>query len=236
MGRNQKKLNARICRVILPEGERSEPEYLKLIAECLPYDESKIVRFARHYPDGEGGGVVLLHKGSNQGGWKLNGIINEVKRIRELLSDQSQNLSYYEFWAVFDADDMSNKSILNRLAEISKTGGRNEIQVAISIPCFEAFLLAHFIDVNTFLEPLQGQPLAEIRKKVTTKLHEYYQSEYGLNYEKQVQPEMIECLDTAPANIPSWPKKERLKSIKTRMLPPVACSIDELIRSIQGNG
>jgi hypothetical protein len=70
--------------------------------------------------------------------------------------EHDEFLKYDEIWCVFDVDDHPN------LPDARQQARDNNIEVAISNPCFEIWLLLHFSDHNAHIERKQ---LAHLLKK-----------------------------------------------------------------------
>jgi hypothetical protein len=72
----------------------------------------------------------------------------ERKKNADILArrQQDDNLRYDEVWCVFDVDAHDH------VADAKQKAAANRIQLAISNPCFELWLLLHFQDQNAHIE------------------------------------------------------------------------------------
>ncbi len=60
-----------------------------------------------------------------------------------------------EIWCVFDVDEHP------KLAEAIRLAERNDIKVAVSHPCFELWLILHYMDQTAYIERDDAQRLAK---------------------------------------------------------------------------
>jgi hypothetical protein len=88
----------------------------------------------------------------------------EAKRFKD------ENLKYDEVWCVYDVDDHP------KLADAFQQARDNEIELAISNPCFELWLLLHFCEQTAHIE----------RRKVGTLLRQHV-----VGYKKRIDFERL---------------------------------------------
>jgi hypothetical protein len=125
--------------LILCEGERTEPEYLN----ALKFEPS--VR--------EVAAVEIRVAQADSGAVPLTLVRRAIEaRTRAV----SENEEIDEFWCVFDVEWPINHP---NLAEAIALAEANEIKVAISNPCFEAWLILHFKEHGAWLDNHQAARL-----------------------------------------------------------------------------
>ncbi len=78
-------------------------------------------------------------------------VVQDAIRLRQAANDEAKrqrddNLRWDEVWGVFDVDDHPN------LAQAINLAADNEVEVAISNPCFELWALLHFQDQRAHIE------------------------------------------------------------------------------------
>jgi len=118
--------------LIFCEGERTEPEYLKAL---------KLLPSVRDVA------AVDLRVQTRDGGSVPRNLVSmAVSARRRAIAEESE---IDEFWCVFDVEWPRNHP---GLTEAVEEAARNEIQVAISNPCFELWLILHFQDYNAWLD------------------------------------------------------------------------------------
>lgn len=153
LGRHPRK-ERRIIKVYA-EGEVTEYEYLR--------------HWARSSTD------VVLHWGEH--GMAPMTLVNrareDVKRSRRS-TRRHGSPDFDEIWCVFDVDN--HRNISNALFEARQS----EIQVALSNPCFELWLVLHCEDQNAFIE----------RKKIKRRA-----SDLGLIRDKSIPATALELLE-----------------------------------------
>ena len=143
--------------LIVCEGKRTEPEYFR---------DMKTVERA----------LVDLDIRSEGMPKELVERAVELKRQAEAAAERErdENLRYDEVWCVFDID--THKLI----AEASQQARNHRIELAISNPCFELWVLLHFQDQRAHIQVRQVQRLCAkhlpgYEKRVPyTKLRRYY--------------------------------------------------------------
>jgi hypothetical protein len=113
--------------VILCEGEVTEPHYLKAFAR-LPS-----VRAA----------ATLDIRGM---GYEPRRLVEEAKEVRR--DERRQGSDFTQYWCVFDVEAPTQH---HRLLEAVQMARDNQIEVAISNPCFELWLLLHYIDHESWI-------------------------------------------------------------------------------------
>lgn len=118
--------------LIFCEGERTEPEYLNAL-KLLPS-----VRDAA--------AVDLRVQTRNSGSVPLTLVSMAVSARSRAIEEESE---IDEFWCVFDVEWPRNHPGLREALEQAE---RNSIQVAVSNPCFELWLILHFRDYGAWLD------------------------------------------------------------------------------------
>jgi hypothetical protein len=111
--------------LIVCEGKRTEPEYLKgFVTAC----RNPRVRIEVVAGRGDPKSLVEIAKRREQAAK------DEARRERD------DNLAFDSVWCVFDMDDHPQIAAARQMAQ------RDGIQLAVSNPCFELWLLLHFRD------------------------------------------------------------------------------------------
>ena len=109
--------------LIVCEGEKTEPQYFDGFRKAYRNPRVDIEICSEH-------GVPLT----------LVKIAKRRKQERREVADRErdENIAYDSVWCVFDVDDHPQ---INEAKQMAKT---NEIDLAISNPCFELWLILHF--------------------------------------------------------------------------------------------
>jgi hypothetical protein len=109
--------------LIVCEGEKTEPQYFKGFQKACRNPRVTIEVAKEH-------GVP----------WTLVNIAKECKRDAEAAarSERDDNLAFDSVWCVFDVDEHP------RVSDAKVMARDNGIELAISSPCFELWLLLHF--------------------------------------------------------------------------------------------
>jgi hypothetical protein len=118
--------------LIFCEGERTEPEYFKAL---------KLLPSVRDVA------AVDLRVQTRDGGSVPRSLVSMAVSARRKAIDEEAEID--EFWCIFDVEWPRNHP---GLTEAVEEAARNEIQVAISNPCFELWLILHFRDYNAWLD------------------------------------------------------------------------------------
>lgn len=112
--------------LIVTEGEKTEPNYLKCLRNRLRLVATDVEIV---HPDGTDP-LTLVHHAI------------ELRNQRKMDSKSGQNVAYDEVWVVFDLEKTHDRR--RQLAKEAKNvKGAQEIQFAVSDPCFEFWLLLH---------------------------------------------------------------------------------------------
>jgi hypothetical protein len=125
--------------LVFCEGERTEPEYLRAL-KGQPFVRDVAAVDLRVEPRHEG--AVPLALVSMAAGARSKAI-NEEAEIDE-------------FWCIFDVEWPVNHPNLDDALDLAR---RNDIQLAISNPCFELWLILHFRDHGRWLDNEQASRL-----------------------------------------------------------------------------
>jgi hypothetical protein len=110
---------------VVSEGEVTEPEYL---AGFMAYAKNSRVKVEVVGGVGVPRTIVELAKAKKRE--------SDKRAVRE----RDDNLRYDQVWCVFDIDDHPNVPDAKQMAR------DNDIQLAVSNPCIELWLLLHFAD------------------------------------------------------------------------------------------
>lgn len=112
--------------LIFCEGERTEPDYLDAL---------------KRQPAIRGVAAVDLRIETGHGGFVPKTLVSMAIEARHRAVDEEGEID--EFWCVFDVEWPRNHPDLKEAIERARQG---DIQLAISNPCFEMWLILHFQD------------------------------------------------------------------------------------------
>jgi RloB-like protein len=118
--------------LVFCEGERTEPEYLQAL---------KRQPFVRDIA-----AVDLRVEPRHEGAVPLRLVSMAADARSRALKEEAE---IDEFWCVFDVEWPDNHPNLGDAAGLAR---RNNIQLAISNPCFELWLILHFRDYGSWLD------------------------------------------------------------------------------------
>ena len=118
--------------LIFCEGERTEPEYLNAL---------KLLPSVRDVA------AVDLRVQTRNGGSVPRTLVSMAVSARNKAIKEEAEID--EFWCVFDVEWPRNHPGLKEAVEQAE---RNSIQVAVSNPCFELWLILHFRDYGRWLD------------------------------------------------------------------------------------
>jgi hypothetical protein len=118
--------------LIFCEGERTEPEYLDAL---------------KKQPSVRDVAAVDLRVETGQGRSVPRTLVSMAAVARSRAIDEEAEID--EFWCVFDVEWPTNHPGLNDAIE---QAGQNGIQLAVSNPCFELWLILHFKDQGAWLD------------------------------------------------------------------------------------
>ncbi|WP_330174499.1 RloB family protein [Streptomyces sp. NBC_01498] len=127
--------------LIATEGVNTEPQYFEKFTALV---RAKAVRVVSVKPVGVGRDPLS--------------VVNEAKRLRDL--EKRSGDPYDAVWCVVDVDEHAS------LERACIEAGRLSIEIAISSPCFEIWLLWHFenrtswVDANTLSKLLQKRGIS----------------------------------------------------------------------------
>lgn len=138
--------------LIVCEGEKTEPAYFK----DLVHEEA----------------VRLVHVEIVKSGGVPRSVVEravEIKREAKRAAKRGRdaNLEYDEVWCVFDVDEHPN------LPEALDQAKANAINVALSNPCFELWILLHFQDQRGHIERDKVQSACRTHLPGYTKVADY---------------------------------------------------------------
>lgn len=117
--------------LICCEGEVTEPSYLKGLKNELR------IRLCR---------IEVVPSGSNPKTIVDHAVEKKREAARRARLEKDENLRYDEVWCVFDVDSHAH------IPEAKQKAAANGVQLAISNPCFELWLLLHFKDQRGHIE------------------------------------------------------------------------------------
>jgi hypothetical protein len=118
--------------LVFCEGERTEPEYLNGLSRLPQVRDVAAVD-------------IRIDRGS--AGFAPIRLVRLAVEARERNRREQGEID--EFWCVFDVEWPKNHS---SLGEAIRLADRNGIQLAISNPCFELWLVLHFADCGSWLD------------------------------------------------------------------------------------
>ena len=157
--------------LVVTEGEITEPEYLKGFIRTYRNPRVTVK-------------VVNEHD-------KPMPLVKTAKRYKEdaeqeAACEKDDNLVYDSVWCVFDIDDHS------KIAEAKEMARDNNIDLAVSNPCFELWLLLHFRDYPG------TQPRAKIKQMLKKHVPRYNKTvdydTYSSGYsEAVIRAERMDC-------------------------------------------
>jgi hypothetical protein len=118
--------------LIFCEGERTEPEYLDAL---------------KRQPSVRDVAAVDLRVETGQGGSVLRTLVSMAAAASSRAIDEEGEID--EFWCVFDVEWPRNHPGLREAIEQARQNG---IELAVSNPCFELWLILHFQDQSAWLD------------------------------------------------------------------------------------
>lgn len=118
--------------LIFCEGERTEPEYLNAL---------KLLPSVRDVA------AVDLRVQPRVGGSAPRNLVTMAVSARDRAIDEEAEID--EFWCIFDVEWPRNHPGLREAIEQAQ---RNNIQIAVSNPCFELWLILHFQDCTAWID------------------------------------------------------------------------------------
>jgi hypothetical protein len=125
--------------VVFCEGERTEPEYLDAL---------------KRQPSVRDVAAVDLRVETGQGGSVPRTLVALASQAaRRAISEEAE---IDEFWCVFDVEWPRNHPGLTEAVQQARA---NRIQLAISNPCFELWLILHFQDHSAWLDNIEARRL-----------------------------------------------------------------------------
>jgi RloB-like protein len=109
--------------LVLCEGQNTEPQYLLGFKQWCRNPLVRVVVDHEH-----GVPLTLVQRAKD----------SKAEADRQAARERDDNVAYDEVWCVFDTDEHPN---LDRACQMARD---NDIEVALSNPCFELWLLLHF--------------------------------------------------------------------------------------------
>lgn len=135
--------------LIFCEGERTEPEYLNAL---------------KRQPSVRDVAAVDLRVVTGHGRSAPRALAAMAIDARSRAMDEDAEID--EFWCVFDVEWPENHPGLQDAIE---EAGQNSIQVAVSNPCFELWLILHFQDRSAWLDTAEACRLRQRLDRSTDK-------------------------------------------------------------------
>ena len=124
--------------IVVTEGEKTEPSYLRAFKEIHvpPHVKSSVFNLKIISGDGFGGGVPMT---------VVNCAVEELQKLQGTLSREDS------VWAMFDRDEHPE------FEEVKRKARNQGVQLAISNPCFEIWGIYHYKDWQGPIERDQCQ-------------------------------------------------------------------------------
>jgi hypothetical protein len=157
--------------LIVCEGKETEPNYFRGLRD------EEVVR--QNFS-------VVVQKGK---GSSCVAVVEQA--IAELEKAANRGENFDEVWCVFDVEQAGQREQVNKARTLAS---QHQIQVALSNPSFEVWLLAHFVRTKKFFADCD---------KVIAELNKYWRSEFKRDYEKndeQLYTRLADRTRTAIAN------------------------------------
>jgi len=195
--------------LIVCEGRETEPNYLHGLR-----DEEAVRQYF----------IVEVRKG--KGGSCLD-VIQQAIAEREKAAARRKDFD--EVWCVFDVEQASRRE---QVIDARTLAGQHEIQLALSNPSFECWLLAHFTRTK---KSFAGAD------KVIEELNKYWRREFGQDYEKsdeQIYARLSARTQTALDNARKVRKQDWSSSsdiIDCNSATEVYLLVERLLRSSTGD-
>jgi len=138
--------------LIVGEGRETEPNYFR----GLTREDEVAAKFA-----------AKVMKGHGQ---SPESVVEEATRYKQ--QAKSRDEAYDEVWCVLDVEGADKRASLDRAVAVAK---EKDIDLCLSNPCFEVWLLAHF---ERKARAYDGSV------KVIAQLNKHWRKQYKLDYEK----------------------------------------------------
>jgi hypothetical protein len=138
--------------LIVCEGRETEPNYFRGLRD----EEAVRQNFSVVIQKGKGGSCLA--------------VVQRAIAEKEKAAARGENFD--EVWCVFDVEQAAQRE---QVSEAQTLAGKNEIQLALSNPSFEVWLLAHFVRTKKSFAGCD---------KVVEELNKHWRREFGQGYEK----------------------------------------------------
>jgi hypothetical protein len=138
--------------LIVCEGKETEPNYFRGLRD----EEAVRQNFSVVIQKGKGGSCLAVVQ----------------QAIAEKEKAAARGEKFDEVWCVFDVEQAARRE---QVSEAQALAGKNEIQLALSNPSFEVWLLAHFVRTKKSFVGCD---------KVIEELNKHWRREFGQSYEK----------------------------------------------------
>lgn len=173
--------------VVICEGENTEPKYLEDLAKSNPACMLQILPY--RYT-----GAIEIAKA----------MIREVKKRKP---DKQ-----IEYWCVFDWDvkNFATKEAYRLIFESNAVSGRPQIEIAFCKPCFEFWVLLHFVDKPSDIKPLTVENCQIMLKKYM----KYSHSKGAVVAVEKMMPGYDRAFRAAQALSVNYPKDKQYEAPK----------------------
>lgn len=138
--------------LIVCEGRETEPNYFWGLRD----EEALRQKFHVVVQKGQGGSCLAVVK----------------QAIAEMEKAAARGEDYDEVWCVFDVEQAAQRE---QVSEARTLAGQRDIGLALSMPSFEVWLLAHFVRTKASFASCD---------KVIQELNKHWRREFGRDYEK----------------------------------------------------
>lgn len=112
---------------VLTEGQKTEPQYIKI--------------WSRKYRN-----VVRIDIEKKDTGLAATSLLEQAREYKR--QSRRTNPDFDSIWIIFDVDENSDK-VMNQVIQEARDSG---IEIAISNPCFELWLVLHHQDQTSYIE------------------------------------------------------------------------------------
>ena len=135
--RSVSKAAPRLSVLVFTEGEKTEPSYLK------HWHREVRSTVALEIPDQHGTPMTLVRHA------------REAKKLADKDERRGRGAAYDQVWCVFDRD--AHPQVSQALGEARDVG----INIALSNPCFELWLMLHFMDQTAYIDRATATRIAQ---------------------------------------------------------------------------
>jgi hypothetical protein len=157
--------------LIVGEGRETEPNYFRE----LKTETAVAAKFA-----------ITVKKGP---GFSATNVVNKTLSLKEGARRRKEN--YDEIWCVLDVETSASRKDLNEAMKIAR---ENDLQICLSNPCFEVWILSHFVRHARAYNNCDA---------VIVELNPHWQREFGQEYQKNdehIYPRLKDKTSAAVSN------------------------------------